>query len=165
MQGSLLDIELAPERFDVITMWDSLEHLHHPLASLRKAAAGLKPGGLLVLSTPTASSIDARIFGRYWIGYELPRHLTFFSNRTLEEMLGRAGFRVVDERVLHGGDFAFADEVRFLLRGWGAPRGVHEGAARLLKSRPWRWLTKPLFGLLAVTRLSTPRTFFCVKEE
>jgi len=79
--------------FDAITMWDVLEHLHEPLASLREIRRILRPGGVLFVRVPNAASYVARMCGRYWSGYDLPRHMTLFTPNTLARTLAESGFQ------------------------------------------------------------------------
>jgi len=90
--GMLPHLDLEPESFDVITMWQSLPHVHEPLALLHEARSLLVPGGKLILTTPNIDSWPFRWFGRHWSGLNLPRHLTHFTPVTLPQMLQRAGF-------------------------------------------------------------------------
>jgi len=92
--GSLPHPELVPESFDVITMWQSLEHVHDPQAVLRQAHELLVEGGKLYVAVPNIDSLAFRWFGPAWYGLDLPRHLTHFSPITLQVMIERAGFRV-----------------------------------------------------------------------
>jgi hypothetical protein len=54
---------------------------------------------LLVASVPNFASWSARNFGRYWLGLELPRHLTHFTPATLHAMVEAEGLRV--RRIVH----------------------------------------------------------------
>src|SRR5262249_34256030 len=81
--GTLPHPELAPESFDVITMWHALEHVHAPLDVLREAHRLLAPGGRLLVAVPNIASWPFRWFGRDWFGLDLPRHLTHFEPETL----------------------------------------------------------------------------------
>jgi hypothetical protein len=47
---------------------------------------------VLLLWLPNADSVEARLFGRYWIGYDAPRHLTTFTIATLRRALDEVGF-------------------------------------------------------------------------
>jgi len=163
--GTLESLRFPEGHFDAVTFWDVLEHLHDPADALARTRRLLKPGGLLAASLPVSDSLDRRIFGRSWIGYEIPRHLYFFSTATLTALLAGAGFRVVWQTSIFGADFAFADQVRFALRARGASQALYGGATLLLRSRPWRLLAAPLFRLLETCRLATPRTFFARAER
>jgi 2-polyprenyl-3-methyl-5-hydroxy-6-metoxy-1,4-benzoquinol methylase len=86
-----------PERsYDVITMWDLIEHLRDPAGTLRKLSRALKEDGILVLSTPDVESLPARLMKERWLGWQLRNeHLHYFSPATLERMLNAAGLEVV----------------------------------------------------------------------
>jgi 2-polyprenyl-3-methyl-5-hydroxy-6-metoxy-1,4-benzoquinol methylase len=97
-----LDVEAKPfeelrfpdDYFDVVTLWQVLEHVPYPLMVLQKVHRILKPEGLLVTSTPDIESILARIFRRKW--WNLRRlHINQFTSKTLADMLKRAGFNDV----------------------------------------------------------------------
>jgi SAM-dependent methyltransferase len=92
LTGSLPHPALSDASFDVITMWQSLEHVHNPLEVLRAARRLLVPGGKLIVSVPNIDSLPFRWFGQAWSGLDLPRHLTHFAPWTLRLMLNRAGF-------------------------------------------------------------------------
>lgn len=72
--------------FDVITMWEVIEHLYDPVLAIEIAAKILKPGGILLISTPNLLALDRSIFKKYWAGYDLPRHLYLFPTSTLENI-------------------------------------------------------------------------------
>ena len=74
-----------------------IEHVPDPLQVLRDLHALLAPGGVLYLGTPDARALSARVFGRYWHGYDPPRHLFAFTAEGIRALLGRAGFTVERE--------------------------------------------------------------------
>jgi SAM-dependent methyltransferase len=98
--GSLPHPTLPAGGFDVVTMWHSLEHVHHPLEVLNSAHRLLAPGGRLLVAAPNIESLPFRLFGPAWYGLDLPRHLTHFAPSTLLAMLRRAGFRVRRSQML-----------------------------------------------------------------
>jgi 2-polyprenyl-3-methyl-5-hydroxy-6-metoxy-1,4-benzoquinol methylase len=88
------DLRFEQDYFDVVTLWQVLEHVPYPLVVLSKVHGILKPGGLLVTSTPDIESSIARILRRRW--WNLRRiHINQFTAGTLADMVGRAGFRNV----------------------------------------------------------------------
>jgi 2-polyprenyl-3-methyl-5-hydroxy-6-metoxy-1,4-benzoquinol methylase len=85
--------------FDVVTLWEVIEHVPDPRAFLAEIARVLKPGGTLAFSTPDAGSLAARLSGRRWLGWQkVPEHLWFFDEPALRRLLAEAGFTVVDSR-------------------------------------------------------------------
>jgi len=100
LAGSLWHPELPTAGFDLITMWQSLEHVHRPLEILRRACELTAPGGRLIVSVPNIESGPFRWFGSAWFALELPRHLTHFSAGSLRRMVELAGFRVDSLRMV-----------------------------------------------------------------
>lgn len=97
--------DLAPASFDVVTMFDSIEHMPTPLGALRAAHALLKPGGIVMITTPNIDGIFPRLtyqlFGRTFGGWEHPGppgHIYQFGKKTLAAALDRACFEVVFEK-------------------------------------------------------------------
>jgi 2-polyprenyl-3-methyl-5-hydroxy-6-metoxy-1,4-benzoquinol methylase len=91
--SDLAEIPFPDHSFDIITMWDVIEHLPDPLNVLRSCWDKLKPGGLFSIITPDSSSFSARWFGSKWVEYQKPHeHLYFFSSRRLSQVLKSMGF-------------------------------------------------------------------------
>ena len=95
--GELFDQEFPPRSFDVITLWDVLEHLPDPSRVIEHIAVLLKPGGLLVVNYPDRGSWLARGLGRRW-PFLSSVHLYYFTRRTMTVLLQKHGFSVVDIR-------------------------------------------------------------------
>ncbi|MEX0718609.1 MAG: class I SAM-dependent methyltransferase [Planctomycetaceae bacterium] len=93
--GTLPHPDVRPESFDAITLWNALEHVHSPRATLRAVREALSPGGLVVVGVPNIDSWTFREFGTDWHPLELPRHLTHFTPETLSRMLEAEGFRLL----------------------------------------------------------------------
>jgi 2-polyprenyl-3-methyl-5-hydroxy-6-metoxy-1,4-benzoquinol methylase len=80
--------------FDVITLWDVIEHLEQPSAEVSQAFRLLKPGGMLVAHTMDLDSLFARLMGRRW-PWLMEMHLYYFTRRTLALLMEKAGFDVL----------------------------------------------------------------------
>lgn len=97
-----LDIQLArddvdpfqSESFDVVTIWDALEHFDRPRETVEAIHRWLKPGGRLALNTVNASSLGARMAGSQWRHFTPPHHLQYFTRQSLVTLLQATGFRV-----------------------------------------------------------------------
>jgi len=92
-QGSLFDQTYEPASFDVITLWDVIEHTPDPKAVLDRINTLLKPGGILVVNYPDIGSWIARALGRRWL-FLTSVHLWYFDRRTIRRLLERCGYRV-----------------------------------------------------------------------
>ncbi len=94
------------ETYDLVTLWDVLEHLHDPLRVLRRVRSVLRGGGRVLISVPNFGSLEARLLGSRWPHLDVPRHLGHFTAATLGAMLRAAGFGRVrvgsSARVLSG---------------------------------------------------------------
>jgi 2-polyprenyl-3-methyl-5-hydroxy-6-metoxy-1,4-benzoquinol methylase len=86
------ELRFGAARFDVVTLWQVLEHVPYPLMMLREVNRILKPGGLVVVSTPNIGGIPARILRKKW--WDIKRlHINQFATKTLTHVLRNAGFR------------------------------------------------------------------------
>jgi 2-polyprenyl-3-methyl-5-hydroxy-6-metoxy-1,4-benzoquinol methylase len=107
INGTLDTAVLKPATFDVITMWDVLEHLPSPKQALIRSRELLKPGGILVFSIPNLSSFDRYLFGKYWIGWDAPRHFNLFTEQALNQLLEITGLEVIAKGCILGGKGTF----------------------------------------------------------
>jgi SAM-dependent methyltransferase len=97
-QGTLEEMDIKPylSGFDVVTMYQLLEHVIDPALVLQKALDLLVPGGYAIGQLPCLASLDAKVFGRFWAGYHFPRHLQMFTPRGLESILVKTGFNGIE---------------------------------------------------------------------
>lgn len=123
--GTLDSVELPPESFDVVTMWDVIEHLADPAAELARVWQLLRPGGWLVAHTMDIGAPVARLMGARW-PWLMDMHLTYFDRRTLPAMIARAGFDIVWQGA----------QGRYLRLGYLASRvgGLHPGLGRAARA-------------------------------
>jgi SAM-dependent methyltransferase len=91
-KGDLLQQDYPAASFDVITLWDVIEHTTDPAAVLARCRALLKPGGILVVNYPDIGSWIARVLGRRWL-FLTSVHLYYFDRRTITRLLEHSGYR------------------------------------------------------------------------
>jgi SAM-dependent methyltransferase len=113
--------EYQPGRtFEIILMLNLIEHVDSPKALIKKAKQQLSPGGLVILKTPNADSLDARLFRHSnWGGYHCPRHWVLFERGSFEALLQDSGLGIRLLRYTQGAPF-WATSVLFAMsrRGW-----------------------------------------------
>lgn len=80
--------------FDVVTLWHVLEHLPNPNITLREIYRILKKDGVLVSETPNIDSLSFKMFRKNCFHLDIPRHLYYWSSKTIKEMLNRHKFKV-----------------------------------------------------------------------
>jgi SAM-dependent methyltransferase len=78
--------------FDVVVMFDVIEHLFEPMAVLGAVRSILRPGGMLVITTPNFNALSRLVLGRQWAILSPLEHLFYFSEPTLRRALTRHGF-------------------------------------------------------------------------
>ena len=89
-----MKIEEVRGTYDMVTMWDTLEHIREPLECLKAAAGLLGPSGDIVIQTPCRGVISDS-YKADWIQYQPPYHVHLFDIDSLKFLLERAGFSVV----------------------------------------------------------------------
>lgn len=85
-------------QFDVVCMWDTIEHLGKPQGYLEKIGRNMGPGGLVAITTGDIESFNARISKDKWRLLTSPTHIHYFSKKVLKNMLNKYGFDVVYSR-------------------------------------------------------------------
>lgn len=88
------------EKFDVITLWHVLEHVHDLKNQIMELEHLLKKGGLLVIAVPNFKSYDADYYKNHWAAFDVPRHLSHFSQRSFKQIFTGTGFRQTDSKAL-----------------------------------------------------------------
>ncbi|MCH7500454.1 MAG: methyltransferase domain-containing protein, partial [Nitrospinae bacterium] len=93
-QGTLRDLPAEEGPFDVITMWDVMEHLPHPVEEMKRIHSRLKPGGVFVFSTLFIDNWYPKIMKERWPWY-MDMHLFYFTLDALSQLLTKAGLELV----------------------------------------------------------------------
>jgi SAM-dependent methyltransferase len=90
--------EAPAASFDVVTLWEVLEHLPDPSATLRQVRRRLRPGGILALSTPNAAHWQAIQQPETWHAYIPPAHVILYTPIALQHVLQEAGLQILSLR-------------------------------------------------------------------
>ena len=93
--GDLLAHDFGTAGYDVVCMWDTIEHLKTPDLYVEAMANRMPAGGLLAITTGDISSLNARLKRERWRLIHPPTHLHYFSSDSMARMLDRLGFDVV----------------------------------------------------------------------
>lgn len=104
IKNGILKPNIFPKAsFDVVTIWDVIEHFSDPVKALFVVFDYLKSDGILAMTTMDVESITARIMGKRWPWY-MRMHRVYFSKKTIKVMLTKAGFA----------DIKFNPHIRYL---------------------------------------------------
>jgi 2-polyprenyl-3-methyl-5-hydroxy-6-metoxy-1,4-benzoquinol methylase len=92
--GTVFEQHYPADAYDVVTLWDVLEHTPDPRREINEAHRLLREGGLLVVNYPDIGSWIARLMGSSWV-FLLDVHLYYFTRATVRALLENAGFELV----------------------------------------------------------------------
>ncbi|HSE32726.1 MAG TPA: class I SAM-dependent methyltransferase [Pyrinomonadaceae bacterium] len=113
IQADFLKHDFGDERFDVVCLWDTIEHLRRPDLYIDKIASLTEPGALLAITTGDIQSVVARWRGRKWRMIIPPVHAHYFSKGTLTRLLKDRGFEVIHNR--YCGFYRSATNVAYII--------------------------------------------------
>jgi len=120
--GSVEEIELPDNSYDLVFMIQTIEHVEKPNNVLRAIFRLLKKNGRLVIITDNTGSVDFTLFKKsYWGGYHFPRHLNLFNKRSLSMLGENAGFQVESIKTIVS-PVNWVYSIHNLLVSWGAPQ-------------------------------------------
>ena len=91
------DLNTLPigQKFEVITLWHVLEHLPDLESQVSKLVGLLTETGTLVVAVPNFKSYDAKYYKEYWAAFDVPRHLWHFSQKSIQNIFGKYGMKLV----------------------------------------------------------------------
>ena len=91
--------------FDIITMWHVLEHVADLKTEIHHLQRILKKDGRLVLALPNYKSYDAEYYKDKWAAYDVPRHLSHFSQTSIKNIFKETTLQLVDIKPLKWDSF------------------------------------------------------------
>ncbi len=90
------ELFILPERkFDAITLWHVLEHVHNVKNYIITFKKLLTDTGKLFIAVPNYTSYDAMSYGSNWAGYDVPRHLYHFTPQTMQWLMKECGLKII----------------------------------------------------------------------
>jgi SAM-dependent methyltransferase len=93
--GDEAEIMAIPDQSkDVISMWHVLEHVPELNQRLDQLQRILKNDGTLFIALPNCDSADAKKYGKFWAGYDVPRHLWHFTQNNCRLLFEKHGFEL-----------------------------------------------------------------------
>lgn len=105
LDDAVAAMDHRPHSFDLVSLWDVIEHVPDPQSVLRRIHSLLKPTGHLLLETQNVASLWARLLGPRWHHYKHHEHLYHFTPATIRRLLDDCGFRVVQVGAAYAGKF------------------------------------------------------------
>lgn len=111
--GMLTSKTYPQDSFDGVVAFQLIEHIQEPAAFLRIVYQIMKPGGVVMFTTPNEGGYLKKLLGIRWMGFRHREHLYFFSPKTITVLLTKAGFTDIQTV----GDEIRFYPVRFLLAG------------------------------------------------
>lgn len=89
-------LEDVKNKYDIITIFDVLEHIPDPTAFIKNVKKLMKPNSILVIQVPNLDSKMARICGKHWYWFDPPEHFHHFCCTTIEIFLHKMGFEILE---------------------------------------------------------------------
>lgn len=166
-QGFVDDWTPPPASYDAVCLFHLLEHVRDPGALIRAIHRALVPGGCVLLRVPNRHSWQGRLFGRHWKGLELPRHLTLFEPKALQQMLRDAGFAVTHASTWSLRDGPPAASSSLFRQGEPTWRMINarEGGLPIVLYLALTWLLAPWEALASCFGQGAMTTLVAVKPE
>ena len=88
-------------KFDIITMWHSLEHIYDVSYLFETINNVLEDNGYIIIAVPNFDAIERRkFFKKNWIAYDLPRHLYHFNYKTFGAFMNKKGYKIINSHTM-----------------------------------------------------------------
>jgi SAM-dependent methyltransferase len=84
--------------YDIITLFHVLEHIHDLRKTSKKIINHLKTGGYLIIAVPNYESLDSKLYGSFWAGWDVPRHLYHFNRNAIESFKTEFGLELASTK-------------------------------------------------------------------
>ena len=92
--------KIKDNSFSAITLYCYLEHELKPLEVLKECYRILEPSGIIIIKVPNFNSVNRHIMRKKWCGFRFPDHLNYFTPKSLNSILRKAGFEKFYSKIL-----------------------------------------------------------------
>ncbi|TDK44123.1 class I SAM-dependent methyltransferase [Algoriphagus formosus] len=86
----------SSEKFDIITLFHVLEHVHGLRKAVKSVINLLKSDGYILIALPNHQSPDALKYKEYWAGWDVPRHLYHFDTKSFDNLANKFNLQIVE---------------------------------------------------------------------
>ena len=86
------------KKYNIITLWHSLEHIHDISSALVDIHKSLDKKGYFLLAIPNIDAVEKDFFNKNWVAYDAPRHLYHFNKESLTKLLSRYNFKIIESK-------------------------------------------------------------------
>lgn len=105
--GNFLEMDITENSYDMVTLWQTIEHLPQPNLFLNKIYKILKPGGYICIATPDVDSWIANFYKKFWNCYMPNEHICLFDFKSMKTILQRNKFEPVIIKRIRDREFIF----------------------------------------------------------
>ncbi|MDQ3392841.1 MAG: class I SAM-dependent methyltransferase [Bacteroidota bacterium] len=84
------------EKYDVITLWHVLEHVHDLKSVIETLKNRLNKNGIICVAVPNTASYDCGFYKQHWAAYDVPRHLYHFNQDSFRNFAKKIKMKIVD---------------------------------------------------------------------
>lgn len=93
IQGDIFTAKIADNSYDLVTMFQVIEHIDDHESLVREVYRILKPGGYFIAETPNLASLSAQNKKNCWVNLDMPRHLIIHSPQSIKNLLQKENFQ------------------------------------------------------------------------
>ena len=113
IHGDFLKYDFRKQQFDVVCVWDAIEHLRDPHLYLEKISKHAAKNSILAITTGDIKSVNARFRKKNWRLLHPPTHLHYFSKETITRLLNKYDYDVVYNK--HCGFYRGVENIAYIL--------------------------------------------------
>ncbi len=100
LYSTIGEAQKTNKKYDVITMWHSLEHVVDLGKTIRFLYNSTKKEGKVVVAVPNHQSFDAKHYKNFWAAYDTPRHIWHFDQKSITNVFKKQGFSLERKRLM-----------------------------------------------------------------